>query len=283
MSYGGVLIFSYDGSFEGFLSAVFDAFSMKVLPADICISGGEEPSLFGIHCVETNFEHAGRVSTGIAEKLGKRSFSMIYRAFLFDGEGRENAIMHYIWRAFREKNFAGNIGDETVNRVFRMSNAVSNEAERLRQFTRFDDFNGALFAEIHPEHFVLPLIKGFFCARIKNENFMIFDAEHGAALIHAPGKTAIIPVESLDIPKDSEDRFYRDLWKSYYRHIAIAERYNPRCRMSHMPKRFWQYLPETEDEFFSGGTEIHKSETAAEIALLLRREKSPALAEENSY
>lgn len=268
----GILIFAYDGSFYGFLSAVFEAFLIKTLPTDICVFGDMEPSLLPVRYIETNPEHAKRVSRGISGKLGEKSFSMVYRAFLFDGEGKENAIMHYLWMAFRETRTAGNIGDETVSRVFRMSVAVSNEAEKLRQFTRFSDMNGALVAEIHPEHFVLPLIRGFFCARIKNENFMIFDAEHGAALIHAPDKTAIIPVESLDVPKNSEDKFYSELWKSYYRHIAIASRYNPRCRMNHMPKRFWQYLPEMEEELSPGYTQKLSPGTAAEIAEGLRSE-----------
>ena len=37
MSNRGILIFAYDGSFEGFLSLVFDSFSMKTVPADIVI------------------------------------------------------------------------------------------------------------------------------------------------------------------------------------------------------------------------------------------------------
>lgn len=272
MSDRGILIFAYDGSFEGFLSAVFDAFSMKILPADIVIFGDMEPTLLEVHYVETDFEHAKRVQIGIAKKLGGTVLNMVEKAFLFDGEGKENAIMHFIWKAFREgRSTGGKIGDEEVNRVFKMCVAVNNEAERLRQFTRFSDSNGALVAVIHPKHFILPLIKTYFCNRIKNEHFMIFDAEHSAALIHTPQKTAIIPVESLEIPGDVEDRFYSELWKSYYRHIAIASRYNPTCRRAHMPKRFWQYLPEVAEELESGYTPEFSKGTAAEIAEGLRR------------
>ena len=272
MSDRGILIFAYDGSFEGFLSAVFDAFSMKDLPADIVIFGDMEPTLLEVHYVETDFEHAKRVQIGIAKKLSGTVLNMVEKAFLFDGEGKENAIMHFIWKAFREgRSTGGKIGDEEVNRVFKMCVAVNNEAERLRQFTRFSDSNGALVAVIHPKHFILPLIKTYFCNRIKNEHFMIFDAEHSAALIHTPQKTAIIPIESLEIPGDIEDRFYSELWKSYYRHIAIASRYNPTCRRAHMPKRFWQYLPEVAEELESGYTPEFSKGTAAEIAEGLRR------------
>lgn len=273
MSDGGILIFAYDGSFEGFLSGVFDSFSMKVLPVDFVIFDDMEPSLLKIHYIETNFEHAERVKNGIAGKLGISVLTMVEKAFLFDGKGKETAILRFIWKAFREgKSTGSKIGDENVNRVFKMCTAVNNEAEKFRQFTRFSDANGALVAVIYPKHFVLPLIKHFFCAHIKNEHFMIFDAEHNAALIHSPEKTAIIPVESLELPEDSDGGFYSGLWKSYYRHIAIGDRYNPTCRRTHMPKRFWQYLPEVQEELEPGYVPKLTFGTSKEIAEGLRKD-----------
>lgn len=271
---GGILIFAYDGSYDGFLSAVFDAFYMKTLPADIVVFDDLEPSLLKIHYVATDFEHAERVRAGMRKRLGEKSFWMAEKAFLFDGDGKENAIMRFIWKAFKsDLSTNKNLGDEDVNRVFKMSIAVGNEAERFRQFTRFSDSNGALIAVIHPKHFVLPLIKPYFCGRIKNEHFMIFDAEHGAAIIHSPQKTAIVPVESLELPESTDDGFYSELWKSYYRHIAIASRYNPKCRMTHMPKRFWQYLPEVQEELEPDYVPKLSFGTSAEIAESLRKEQ----------
>ena len=273
MSDRGILIFAYDGSFEGFLSAVFDSFSMKTVPSDIAIFDDTEPSLLKIHYVETNFEHAKRVLNGIENKLGKTVLNMVKTAFLFDGSGKEMSILFFIRKAFAEGKSTGNkIGDEDVNRVYKMCIAVNNEAEHWRQFVRFSDSNGALVAVIHPKHFVLPLVKNFFCSRLKNEHFMVFDSEHEAALIHTSQRTAIIPVESLDFPDPSEDNFYSDLWKSYYRHIAIASRYNPTCRRSHMPKRFWQYLPEVSEELEHGFVQKLSFGTSSEIALGLKDE-----------
>jgi probable DNA metabolism protein len=253
---------------------------MKVIPSDIVTNDDLEPSLLKIHYVGTDSEHAKRVETGIREKLGETVLNMVKRAYLFDGEGKEISILLFIKKAFAEGRSVGNrIGDENVNKVYKMCVAVNNEAERFRQFTRFSDSNGALVAVIHPKHFVLPLIKSFFCARIKNEHFMIYDAEHGAALIHTPERTAIIPVENLELP-ETEDSFYKNLWKSYYRHIAIASRYNPTCRRAHMPKRFWQYLPEVSDELESGFVQKLSFGTSAEIAENLRRNSAKKLPEE---
>ena len=103
MSDRGILIFAYDGSFEGFLSAVFDSFSMETVPADIVIFDDMEPSLLKIHYVETNPEHAKRVLNGIEQKLGYSVLNMVKKSFLFDGEGKEIAILRFIRKAFAEE------------------------------------------------------------------------------------------------------------------------------------------------------------------------------------
>ena len=102
MSDRGVLVFAYDGSFEGLMSAVFDAFSMKTLPDDIFPFDDIEPTLLKIHTVETNFEHAKRVEHAIAEKLGRGAENLVRRGFLYDGEGKETAIMRFLWKGFNE-------------------------------------------------------------------------------------------------------------------------------------------------------------------------------------
>ncbi len=274
MSDRRILVFTYDGSADGFYSVVFDAFVLKTLPIDIVMEGEEIPFLLDVHPVETSLEHAKRVRAGITKKISPKTLEMVEKALLFDGPHKEMSIMVYLWDAFNSggHNRGKAIDEEKLNHVFEMCVSVNSEAEHIRQFTRFKDVNGTLVAEIHPKHFVLPLIRTFFGARIKNETFMIYDAEHGAALIHTPDKTSIIPVESLELPQDSEDEFYSELWKSYYRHIAIASRYNPTCRRSHMPKRFWQYLPEVQEELEHGYVPKLSFGTAKEIGESLRNE-----------
>ena len=102
MSDRGVLVFAYDGSFEGLMCAVFDAFSMKTLPDDIFPFDDMEPTLLKIHTVETDFEHAKRVEHAIEKTLGKGAASLVRRGFLYDGGGKEAAIMRYLWKGFNE-------------------------------------------------------------------------------------------------------------------------------------------------------------------------------------
>ena len=46
---------------------------------------------------------------------------------------------------------------------------------------------------------------------------------------------------------DDEELAMQKLWKLFYDTIAIKERYNPKCRMSFLPKRTWDLLPEMKD------------------------------------
>ncbi len=45
-------------------------------------------------------------------------------------------------------------------------------------------------------------------------------------------------------PPNEEEAACRLLWKRFYETVAIPERYNPRCRMTQMPKRYWSTMTE---------------------------------------
>jgi hypothetical protein len=36
----------------------------------------------------------------------------------------------------------------------------------------------------------------------------------------------------------------RQLWRSYFATFDIRERRNPKLHLRHLPRRYWQYLPE---------------------------------------
>ena len=57
-----MLVFRYDKSFDGLLSALFDAYSMRTFPAAL-LGPGEPDPLYPerVHDVATDEAHAGRV------------------------------------------------------------------------------------------------------------------------------------------------------------------------------------------------------------------------------
>jgi len=244
--------YTYDGSFEGALCCIFESFLRKELPMDIAPEYDAAPTLYTQRYIETDMARAARVDRGVAEKMGPRAEGMLRTGFLYGEGGREAAMLDFVQFGLTEGfgRTAGMVDRPEVAPLFGMCRAVGNEAHLLKGFTRFTDRDGALVAVITPKHFVLPLLRGHFAMRYRNETFMIFDRTHGAALVHSGGKTVIAPVENVEIPEDAAmgDPVYSRLWKEYYKNTAIMERYNPKCRMTHMPKRFWPNMLEVEEE-----------------------------------
>ena len=65
-----MLIFRYDKTFEGLLTAIFDAYSMKRFP-DILLATEETPPLFydEIIAIITDEERSNRVWKGLQKKI----------------------------------------------------------------------------------------------------------------------------------------------------------------------------------------------------------------------
>ena len=69
------------------------------------------------------------------------------------------------------------------------------------------------------------------------------------ALIHVPGRWSILPMEEFQMGRaGAEELQYRHMWRKFYDAIAIQGRENPRCRMTHMPKRYWDNMTEFQRE-----------------------------------
>ena len=45
-----------------------------------------------------------------------------------------------------------------------------------------------------------------------------------------------------------EEKEMESLWKVFYKTIGIDARRNDRCRRNFMPKKYWKYILEVEDE-----------------------------------
>ena len=77
---------------------------------------------------------------------------------------------------------------------------------------------------------------------------MIYDATNKEALLYCEKQSSIIKADNIILPEmDDEEIAMQKLWKLFYDTVAIKERYNPKCRMSFLPKRTWDLLPEMKD------------------------------------
>lgn len=243
------VIYHYDGSFDGFLSCVFDSYAHKEIPAGFSSGGDEVYSLFDSRTVPTNPDHAARVQRKVAA-LSPEAAVLLRRGFLTCLPERELRLFQLIAKLLREgPGFLRNRSDETLYPVIRAVRHLNGEVHLLKGFVRFSDLGGVLGGEIEPKNRVLPVLGGHFAARFHNERFFLYDRTHREALFHVPGQSFIRPLADFRMaPPDEVEARYRLLWKRFYDTIAIKERENPRLRMSNMPKRYWGVMTEFQGE-----------------------------------
>lgn len=241
------IAYQYDGSFEGLLCCVFESYARKEIPAEILSAQTEQLSLFPTRAIGTEPEKAARVAHSIAPAMGEPAADFVRRAFLTCLPGRERQMLLFLRLGYRRGPAVMRmLADDTVHALFGAVHHLERESHLLMGFLRFSDCGGVLAAEIAPKNVVLPLMARHFCERYPGERFVIHDRTHGMALLHEPGaQPRICAAETLALPAaDETERTFRRLWRLYYDTVEVEGRHNPRCRMTHMPKRYWAYLTE---------------------------------------
>lgn len=245
MSYGSDIEYSYDGTLDGLFCCVFESISKKEIPSAIHSPQNMQTSFIMTKQIQTDKEKAARVCASIP-KIHSAAPSFVRKAFCTCLENKELYILNFLRMGYSVGGRVMHmIADDTVNTLSKAVLQLEREAHLYLGFVRFSVLDGAMTAQIEPKNFVLPLMVRHFCERYPEEHFMIYDKTHGAALIYEPYKYRIIPAQQLIMPNpDEEELKYRRLWKMFYNTIEVEGRYNPKCRMTNMPKRYWSEMTE---------------------------------------
>ena len=186
------IIYEYDGSFEGFLSCVFESYLCKELPT--AFSSGEElpSSLFPVRTVLTDPERAARVYRKTV-KLSPEAADLLRRGFLTCLPEKELCLYRLTAKLLEQgPRFLRDLSDETLLPVLRAVRHLNGEVHQYKGFTRFSDLGGVLGGEIQPKNRVLPLLRRHFCDRYRNERFFLYDRTHREALFYRPVQWDII-------------------------------------------------------------------------------------------
>ncbi len=243
------IVYLYDGSRPGFFSCVHESVYARELPAAIFPESEAQPSLFQQKLIPTDTQKAARVEASISKKIGPRATELLDNIFFSCLPEKEIAMLRFLLLGYRAgPRTPYMLGHTDVAPLLAAEKHLMGEVHLLHGFIRFSDYDGALAATITPKNFVLPFLAHHFATRFSGEDFLIFDKTHKAALIYQNKKRSIVPLEHIAFPDASEEEeAYRGLWKQFYKTIAIEARENPRCRMTHMPKRYWENMTEMQD------------------------------------
>lgn len=238
--------YSYDGTFAGFLTCVYWSYVNKEKIEDFAGPRQSQSSLFPQRPIATHRPYAQRVYRSLAEKLSPQGQDMVRRGFLTSMEDKERKLYDFIRLGYRMgPQVTKALADPRVAAVAEGLTHLKGEVHLLKGFVRFSDYGELLAAEIEPKNWVLPLLAPHFTQRYPEESFLIHDKTHGQALFYRPYHAQILPISDLKLPKaPSEEAYYRALWRKFYDTVAIEGRYNPKLRMTHMPKRYWGNMTE---------------------------------------
>ena len=249
------LSFTFDNTFEGLFTCVFEAFERKQFPQQIFKQ--ETTVLFTEnHHVVTDEQKANRVVAGLQKKISPLALQMLFICWLSEEKGVEMRLFNYICKTFTSaKSIELNFADSDVLELSKLYKKVGREAERMRQFIRFQKtVDNTYFAAIKPQYNVLPMVADHFEDRFADQQWVIYDIKREYALYYNLQKTEIVYFDDLKIDFQT-GKLHSDLlaegeflfqsgWRQYLRSISIKERKNLRLQRQFMPKRFWKYLTE---------------------------------------
>lgn len=244
------VVYLYDGSFEGFLCCVFESFSFHELPFAVWPPQRETVTLYPVKEIPTDPARARRVFASLAPKLGREAKELVTLDFLSGREDKELLLLRFLHLAFAVGPAAVQmLGHPDVAPLHAMRKNLSWEVDKFQGFVRFEESGGMLGAVIHPKNYILPLLRGHFCARFPEENFVIYDAVHSAALVYRDHKAELLELAApLELPPpDEKEQRYQALWRQLYKTLEIEARHNEKCRRTHCPKRFWADMTELRD------------------------------------
>ena len=237
----------YDGSFDGFLSAIYACYYIKTPDNIESKNNYDIDMLYEDKLIETDIIKSNKVSEAIINKISKDTLIHIYQAFLSETVGMEFKLFKYIQLGFEIGSKINSfLTDEIVNGVEKYSRKVGLEAHRFLGLVRFQEFKGGiLYAAIEPIHNIIELIGNHFKERLSNEKWIIHDVTRKIGIVYENNEWILqnIKFEKLE-SNEREELFYQNLWKIFHKSVSIKERSNEKLQMQHMPKKYWNNLIE---------------------------------------
>lgn len=236
--------YCYDGSFPGFLCCVFESYRQKELPAVVAGPEEEQLTLFAVREIKTDPARAERVYRGLG-RLGETIKTRVMTGFLNTDKGKDLALLRFVRLCFANGPKAAQmLGDPDCAAAFALERAVVNDAHLYKEFLRFEQRGGMLGAQIHPKHCVLPLLRAHFCDRMPDEDFLIYDASHGAAMVRRGECVEYLQMDFYEETPEAGELDWQTLWKGFFRATTVEPRRNLRCQMTHCYKRYWADMVE---------------------------------------
>ncbi|NLW02527.1 MAG: DNA metabolism protein [Clostridiaceae bacterium] len=240
------MIYVTDGSFEGILAAVFEAFRNREDPEEITLGGDFQLSIAaGIREIPTDTGKSDRVWRGVQNRISEKSLEDLYLAYLSE----HPRVGLYIYRYIKLGLKLGHKVEEylqhpDVQAIYDLSRRVSKEVHLFLGILRFKKLkNGVFYACYEPDNNITQLITEHFASRLSDQAWIIHDRKRDVFALHNGEEVVFTTGLSGIVHEDCEEE-YEELWRRYFTTIAIESRKNLKLQRSFMPRRYWKHLTE---------------------------------------
>lgn len=236
----------YDGSFEGFLTLVYEVYHDKLHPSSIIRTEPKELLFEPMHSVFTDTLKAQKVLIGLKNKFLPEYYKRIFHIFLCDSISFETELLEFITLGFKHQALLNNI---TIPALFKLQ-ALENELFRLVHkmygFIRFEELEDkTLYAKIETKYNVLPFLGEHFTLRLGNHPFIIHDLNRSLAYVKNETSSSIQTIASFETPLlSSDETTFKALWKTFFTHVSIENRKNKKLQQQLVPLLYRTYMSE---------------------------------------
>ncbi len=243
------MLYLFDGSKEGFLTALTLAFSdedafLTSKRAQLRIGEGQV-------CVETDFNLAKRVEHRLLS-FDRGCLSELDLLLRCGRENNEQVAFRYFRLLAKEKSpIRKRLADLEVFTATEYIRKVTFEIHRLHGFIRFMETNsGALYAPFSPDNDIVDLLLPHFRARLPQFAFVLHDVKRQKAAVYDGKSSFLAPLSQADVLLATDEEGWQGLWRKYYQAVDIPSRWRVKQMRGYMPARYWSFLTEKQGIFF---------------------------------
>lgn len=240
------MILLYDGTFEGFLSLVYEVYYKKLKPTKIYKTLPNEILFEEILEINSSKESGIKVLNAIKTKFPKEILEKILNIFMCDSKEFEMALLEYIVIGFKDSKQLYNINNSCVFYLNNLEKELFRVTHKLTGFIRFEELEDkTLYAKIESKFNVVYFLGRHFLKRFNNQNFIIHDINRKLAFLKIQSDYSIKEVTFFDEPNySSNEEKFQKLWKSFFSGVTINERTNLKLQTQMVPLLYRTYMSE---------------------------------------
>ncbi len=233
----------YDGTEEGFYTAVFLAYAD---PNAFLTCEDVQMGLNDVGMPVTNDkDKAARVLKKIKEydRYAAEETDVILHSDRADRGQRAFLYLRLLVR--RRAPVRRMHAEPIVADALDIVHQVRQEVHRFTGFLRFSETSGGiLYAPYAPDNDITEYLLPHFRARFPRLPFVIHDVRREKACLYNGREAMTVPLPKGEISLSDDQAAFESLWRDYYAATDIPGRRRLKQMRGYMPVRYWKFMPE---------------------------------------